>query len=233
MHELVWNLQKLNREIPRRFSRESAGIDSFTVGLLGTIENNANPVNEVRNILLSPEMTALINSGHITVAMIKPRLDIHMDNSKVCLEGDAELAAYLENQISTLEPVLSLSMKMTRPMLDKFYGRPQPDGSSSPKENMQANEVEPGVTVWEEFQELMDSGPVTFIVLYDEGGNATQKWRSEMGTDFNVNRIKVSQPESLRARFAKWMKNNLLHGSDSTLSVHAEIGFIAESINEI
>ena len=230
MHEIVRRLVQLNRELPSRFSREIAAQGPFVQGFLGLIERRTNPVKEVKNILISPEMTDLISSGHITIAMIKPRLDIHMDKSTVQFNSDGDLAAYLEDQITTLKPVLSLSMKMTRKMLDEFYGRPQPDGSNSPKQSMMSKEVSPGRTVWQEFQELMDSGPVTFVVLYDEDSDATQKWRKEMGTDFNVDRIKLSQPQSLRARFAKWMKNNLLHGSDSIKSALIERDFIANHI---
>ncbi len=228
MSIILEKLKTLKTEMPVRLLREFAGYNPIVLGLLGKLENKANPVNEVRNILLSEEMTSLINDGHVTIGMIKPRLDLYMDTASVSFKDDANLTAFLEDQITTLEPVFSVSLQMTPDMVEEFYGRKQPDGSKSPKENMQSHTSTSGKTVWEEFNDLMASGPVTFIVLYDRDGQAIPKWRQEIGTKFDVDYLRENEPNSLRARFALKNKNNIWHGSDGTKSALIELDFVAK-----
>ena len=227
MHETVQQLLNLKREMPRSLTREFAGANPLVTAVLGFIDNRANPVREAQELLLSTEMTDLIESGHVTIAMIKPRLDKHMNTAEVSFIDDPSLTAFLEDKISTLQPVFSVSLKMTKKMVEEFYGRRQSNGKPSPKESMMSNTVSSGRTVWQEFIELMDSGPVTFIVLYDEEGRAVEKWRNEMGTTFNVDKLRESEPGSLRARYAITNQNNIFHGSDSPDSAIIERDFVA------
>jgi nucleoside diphosphate kinase len=222
MTEVLERLYDLNDKLPRRFSREYAGRVGQITGLLGWLAERANPVKEVKALLSSEEMSNLIESGHITIAMIKPSLDIHMHSPNMYLVGDPELTDYLIGQIpENLEPVLSVSLQMTESMLDEFY-------AGKPKNRMQ--EVKGnnhGTSRWDDFRELMASGPVTFLLLYAPEGNGIQTWRDAMGgSSWDVNLIKRDEPDSLRARFAIGNDNNLLHGSDSPESALRELEFI-------
>lgn len=195
----------------------------FASGLLGILDRLATPVDKIRELLSNPEMNELIDSDNITVGMIKPRLDRHMDKSNLNIgfPGDSELAEFMIDQISdNLEPILSVSFRMNEKMLNEFY-------AGNPKERMQnAINKKTGETRWQEFKRLMASGPVTFIVLHSRSGNAIDTWRKTMGTTWDVDALKVSEPNSLRAQYAIDNNNNILHGSDSIESVHREINFM-------
>ena len=211
-------LNKLSSKIPERFTREHA---SSTSGLLGLIDRATNPVNEIRELLISPEMDKLIVDGFITIAMIKPRLDEYMKPDEVGINfvGDADLATFLTGQIKDpLKPVLSVSLQMDKSMLAEFYGRVDSEDGTSPMVRMATNNR------WDSFSELFLSGPVTFILLTSENGNAIDTWRNQMGTSWNILK---NDPGTLRTRFAISNDNNLLHGSDSVASVMAERNFLA------
>lgn len=233
MSAVLEQLKNHNHHLPEHLSREKARQGGIVASLMGLLAERANPVSEIANLLASSEMDKLIEGGEVTIAMIKPRLDLHMNTAeaKVNFASDPELTSFLTDQMRQggLDPILSVSMQMSPAMLDEFYGRRQPDGGKSPKENMQSRAgEEPGTTLWDEFCALMDSGPVTFVLLHAPSGNAVDTWRKVMGTKFDVEWLKQYEPDSLRAKFALRNKNNLLHGSDGTNSVFIERNFIVK-----
>lgn len=217
MSKVLEQLNELSMKVPERFTREKAGA---TIGLLSLIDRATNPVNQVSELLKSPEMDQLIADRYITIAMIKPRLDEYMKTDEVDINfaGDADLATFLTEQIhDPLKPILSVSLQMDKNMLSEFYGRVDNTDGTSPMVRMMNNKR------WDSFSEVFLSGPVTFILLSSLHGNAIDNWRNQMGTNWNISK---NDPKTLRTKFAISNENNLLHGSDSLASVIAERDFL-------
>lgn len=211
-------------QVPEKYRREYAG--SPVGGIIGLLENATESIQPLIELLSSQETFSMIDDGHLTVAMIKPRLDKHLDRAKakVSFSGDAELTDFVTGLIKPpLEPVLSISLKMTEKDLNIFY-------AGEPKKRML---ISPGNTPnrnrWEDFREMMKSGPLTFILLYSHDGKAIQEWREQMGTSWDVDKIKREEPHALRA-LALSNDNNMLHGSDSPESVKRELNFLINSL---
>lgn len=227
MQHILEKIRTLSPNLPERFSREKAGQGGVVAGILGLLPDMINPVKQVRELLQSPEMGELVESNQVTVAMIKPRLDQYLDKVKAraYFNGDAELTQFMIGQIKQagLDPILAVSLQMTEKMVAEFY-------AGKPMENMQKfRDPDSGDTVWNEFNKLMASGPVTFLLLYSPVGHARESWRTTMGTSYDVDVVKREQPHTFRA-LAKKNLNNLFHGSDSTEAVKKEIAFIVKNI---
>lgn len=185
--------------------------------VLGVMRERSNPVAQLKELLGSEEMNDLIEAGHITIGMIKPRLDQHIDLSKVEVDfpNDTKIVNDVMSMInSPLEVLATVSMRMSPEMVEEFY--------VSSKPNMQREESD-GRTTWQHFHELMASGPVTFMVIGSPEGNAIELWRQKIGRSWDVTR---SQPGQFR-NLMKSNANNGFHGSDKIQAVKDELNFIA------
>jgi len=220
--------------IPEELTRKRLD-ETLAQALLGSAELEPY-IDEIVQVLRSQELSQLINEGEITLAMIKPRLeDAISDNAGVeTTRDDASLAALLEHSIQPpLSSVFEVSMIFTEEMVNEWYGgSPKERQLQLPPENPHRYGME-FQNRWEEFMALMTKGPVTFLLLYDEGGNAVQLWREQMGNDWHMIRVKEKYPDSLRARYGVDNHNNLLHGSDSPESVRREVAFVADKLEKM
>lgn len=233
MSNIIDRLKAL--EMPEVLSRQRAW-ELFAQGTLGHLGDLAPFTGGLMAILESQDFKSLVSEGKITLAMIKPRLDDSIDPNAIgdVPLNDLSLAQFFLSRVRPpLEPTIHASLVMTNSMVDKFYD----DG---PKQKMQRLPAEFPIrhpqaqNRWDEWVENMTGGPATFAPLFSSDGQAVDHWRTQMGDDWNVDRLKQNHPNSLRA-MAKDTDRNLLHGSDSPESVRREINLLIsflESLNK-
>jgi len=221
-------------EVPEAFSRQRMW-ELFAQGILGGLQETVPFVEELTGILGSKELDQLTAEGKTTLAIVKPKLDSSIDPETIIgaqkIEfDDPSLTEFLLHQINPpLELVFHASLNMNIDMVDAFY-------SDGPKQKMQGLPPEFPERYrcpqnrWDEWAAYMTSGPVTFALLFSPDGQAVDYWRTQMGKDWNVDRLKLTDPNSLRAK-AKDRDRNLLHGSDSPQSVWREISLLVKFLN--
>ncbi len=179
---------------------------------------NPNPYETVLDYLTSPELATDAALGRVTLALIKPSLDTAMLGEEPM--SDLEAADVVEREIA-LGMGLKFSVSLDLDTVEEFYGGEPKHNSMLPSPPL-TNPAYP--TRWEEFVDLMISGPLTVLILRDEEGNAIDRWRSQLG-HWNVEARR--DPSTIRGRHAKDNHNNLLHGSDSPASAVREIEIIS------
>ncbi len=177
---------------------------------------------KIKGLLEHPELQNLIDENKITLGIIKP----HANEGKNLPTDDDEAAKVLLNEIGEENVVFTFSTQLTGNQVESFYGDVKQKYSQITI-NMQ------GQTVWDTIYNFGQSGPLTFLLIYREEGNAIEWWRNKMGKT----RPNEADPESIRGKYALQEKlpNNLTHGSDSPDAVRKEIkelGNIVEKILE-
>lgn len=223
-------------EVPETFSRQRMW-EFLAQGTLGRLQEPVPFVEELTDILRSDEFGKLVAEGKITLAIVKPKLDTSIDPEAIrgapkLAFDDPSLTEFLLRQIkSPLELVFHASLIMNAGMVDAFY-------SDGPKQKMERlppefpERYQNAQNRWDEWAAYMTSGPVTFALLFSADGQAVDHWRTQMGKDWNVDRLKQTEPNSLRAK-AKDRDRNLLHGSDSPQSVRREIGLLINFLESL
>lgn len=164
----------------------------------------------------SKEFQGLIDQGQITVAMVRPQA-----NESKLGGTDGSAAQHVIDEIKTHQDVVfEFSCVFSREMCEHFYaGLPMETQQSIPGIRT------PSITRWEEFVQLMTSGPSTVLTLYSQDGTAVQRWREQVGALKNSD----SDPSTIRGKFGLPDDyNNLVHGSDSIESVRREIQFFRD-----
>jgi nucleoside diphosphate kinase len=222
-------------DVPEFFSR-SYMEQIFSQGVLGGFVESV-AIRSIVEALESHEFKKQIDEGKVTLAMVKPRLkealSVSILESNVAMLADSEILRVIEQSI--LEPLsvcFSISLILSPEMTDLFYA------GSPMKRQQQVPPIDPErygqhhEHRWSDYRALMVSGPVTFVILYSPDGKAISHWRKQMGDDWNVERVRINHPDSLRARFAENSHNNLLHGSDSVESVHREIALLVQFLKQ-
>jgi nucleoside diphosphate kinase len=209
-------------------------------GFLHLLKDNSGPFNErlaEAQIDLPQHVTKLVRSGSLTLAMIKPRANTY-DTEGL---SDWQVASRIIDAITSpttyrsvdgqdnatlpLKSLGALSIVPSRRFVDEFYdGEPKQQQMDVPPARFHgfANR-------WEEYLDLMTTGPATLVTLYDPDGNAVDKARSIQG---HWNPKKNDNPFSIRARFAGgWSGNvkgdtynSVTHTSDSPDSALREFG---------
>lgn len=235
MNNIVDRLRNL--DVPEKLFRQEAGQawESLAQGLLSEGECYGFLEGMV-DILRSSEFSQLIQEGKVTLAAIRPRLESSVlpDAAPGVIFDDSRLADFLFSQIkSPLEVICHFSIMMSPELIEEFYsGGPKQNMEKSPPEYPDRYGNRP-TNRWGEWLEYMTSGPTTFIILYTCDGNAVSCWREQMGNRRQVEILRETQPESLRARFAVDSDKNLFHGSSSEEEVLREIKIISGYLERI
>ncbi|MEK7518160.1 MAG: nucleoside-diphosphate kinase [Patescibacteria group bacterium] len=202
-------------EIPQVFSSRRLAKETM-IGL----QEGSSTLNELEQIKLAKivqvlqhqELQTLIDEGKITLGIVKP----HANEGKNLPEDDDEAAQVLLTEIGDENIVFTFSTQLTGDQVEKFYG--------GVKEKYSQITDSQGQTIWDTIYNFGQSGPLTFILIYREEGNAVEWWRNKMGKT----RPNEADPQSIRGRFAlqEGLPNNLTHGSDSSEAVKKEIGVL-------
>lgn len=209
-------------EIPIEFSSRRQAKET----LVGLQEGSAS-LNELEQIKLAkieqvlqhPELQTLIDEGKITLGIIKP----HANEGRGLPEDDDEAAQVLLTEIGNENIVFTFSTQLTGDQVEEFYG--------DVKERYSQITDTQGQTIWDTICNFGQSGPLTFILIYREEGNAIEWWRNKMGKT----RPNEADPQSIRGKYAiqERLPNNLTHGSDSSEAVKKEIGVLQTVVADI
>lgn len=177
-------------------------------------------VKKIVEVLTHPEFDELIERGKITLGLIKPRVQ----EGKNLPLTDVEAAEYLLAEIGE-KAIFDITVRLSREEAEEFY-RPIKERYID-----QPSEKDPDISIWESTIRFTISGPVTFVLIYDEYGRAVDSWREKMGPT----REYWLAPDSIRGKHALVgnLPNNLVHGSDSKESVRREIGVLVNHLKGI
>ena len=177
--------------------------------------NSQEALREALKILNSQEFQELIQTGHITFGAIKPR--VHRD-STIPAQNDLAAAYFLENEIlSPLQVIFSFSFQFSPDLLKGFY----PPEVWKVLQELQATDT---------FTSYMTSGPETGLILFSPLDSAVTEWRHQIGST-NPRIGKKKHENSIRARFAKHTRQNLVHGSSSIPEAQREIQWLSARIS--
>ncbi|MFA5932453.1 MAG: nucleoside-diphosphate kinase [Microgenomates group bacterium] len=204
----------MNIETPGVFS--SRGLAELTsVALraekMSLSELELEKLHKINQVLNHPELERLIDEGNITLGIIKPQA-----NNSRRLSTDDQVAADLIAEEIKDNIVFSLSLKLLPKDVEKFYA----DAKEKYPEH-----------IWKSIYDFSQSGPLTFLLIYHEDGDAVNRWRKEMGKTH----ANEADPESIRGKYAieEELPNNLVHGSDSKEAVKRELGIFRDITAEM
>jgi nucleoside diphosphate kinase len=208
VHDRVF-VQRGDPKIPKRIRIENMMCE------VSRLENER--LLLISEILSHPEFKRLIDEGYVTLAAIKPHTEKTLLPEKIAevVDDISGERAVLDLIQPPLQNIFQISLALTPRDLQEFY--PGLKERIPPKN-------------WKKFKDSMLSGPVTYIVLYSEDGNAIEEWRRQIGkTDPETARKET--PDTIRALYARSIANNIVHGSASIDDVRVEIGWLKNKIN--
>ncbi|MCL4353035.1 nucleoside-diphosphate kinase [Patescibacteria group bacterium] len=197
-----------SREGARRFAKQRESTQESLSGL------EAEKLRKIVEVLKHPELEALIDEGKITLGIIKP----NVNQSHLLPDNDDEASETILREIGEENVVFSIALALTRDQAEEFYAPIKSKYESK-------TDSKTGDTVWNLIVDFASSGPLTFLLIHREGGNAVDWWRNKMGNTYPADADKAS----IRGRFAtmEMLPNNLVHGSDSKQEVKREIKCLA------
>ena len=190
--------QAFEREvIDRTFYAESCNLaennKDFLVDALEKVK-----LERIIEVLEHHGLQELIDEEMITFAAIKPRTE----KSKLNVDKDTEGEQLLLSLIKPpLKPIFTITLAPTSEDLDRFYPQELRDRLSQL--------VEGDSNAWDNFKKYMQTGPTTYMLLFDENGDAVREWRNQMGATNPLN----AEPNSIRGKYALSIRQNLVHGS--------------------
>lgn len=202
-------------EIPYSFSNrgEAAAItDGIRAHEMALGELEQSKLHRINAVLNHPELDSLIGEGKITLGLIKPRVNI----SKGLPSNDQEAAEKIMDEIGRENVVFSFSTKFNSADVERFYAEAK---EKYPEE------------IWRSIFEYSQSGPLTFLLIYRERGDAISWWRTKMGKTHPAQ----ADPESIRGKYGieEELPKNLVHGSDSVESVRKELSELKRITSEL
>jgi nucleoside-diphosphate kinase len=183
-------------------------------------------LQKVIDICEHPALSGLIDQGKITYAMIKPNLD-GIGKNGYEQYTDEELANMVEKDVNAAGFVVltNVAVPFSNDDVNEFYADVQEGLLAAGKRD-----------IWERLSRLMQSGAVSMMLLYDPDGNkehpAFKHWREAIGpTD-----PKKAPENTIRGKYGVSLDgsgNNVVHGSDSTASVHKEVRWATEKLRDV
>ncbi len=195
--------------------------------ILGELQ--AQKLDKMIQVLEHPELARFIQEGKITFAAIKPRT---LEDTKLgeFLPSDEAGASFIRTAMRKIAPSLKVVFQVSVPLTKEDVGYFYEDV----REAMFAR-GEQGEQNWQDMGNYMRSGAVTYMLLYDESGNAVQKWRNVIGsTD-----PRKASPNTIRGQFAYNIGRNLVHGAsgdtlqEKVANVTREVNFLHDKLGEI
>lgn len=233
-------------ELPYIFSRralveEKMGQHSVTKDTIEDIRTAYQVLGETIATIPSDK----IDQNHVTLTMIKPRIHKDVDVSRLpttLLTGsvpqdEENLAHYLLSLLSTeLQPLLTFSLNLTLSEIVMFYSSAIKRMEAEQPYNVHENDNFSNGA--DEFLSWLQSGPVTYSVLWDDdpqpGSGAVEKLIRANGRGLNrswdVDDIKHHFPSAVRS-LAIGNHNNLTHASASLSDVHNELYILSTILN--
>jgi nucleoside-diphosphate kinase len=173
---------------------------------------------KILQLLRHPELESAIADGNFTLGIIKAQAN----QGRGLPEGDEEAANALLQEVLArgTNVVFAVNLHLTRKEAKRFY----------------AEHV--GKPFFNSLIDFTVSGPKTYLLIQDRSGEATQKWRDEIGSTHAPEEERVlGHPErpTLRAQYRDPVNpsNNVFHGSDSPASAAREIAILRDYIESI
>ncbi len=192
--------------------REATGEAVYRV--LPLLDQDRVRLRSMIDFLKNPELLKLVDEGHVTFGMIKPRTHEAKFGTTAT---DAEIAQQVRGAVKEpLKVLASQAFWISTEEAGKFYAHLK----SRPE-------------IFDRVAGFMASGAVTGLILYSETGNAVQEWRKQMGPTNPTKPSEDGTRDTLRHRFADTMDNNVVHGSDSPENVKVELAFLADQLQKM
>lgn len=176
---------------------------------------------ELATLLDSAALQDEIATGNVTVAMIRPSLEA----STLHDWDDKQAADEIESAIANLGVITKFSVNFDEAAVYDFYGG-QPMDAQLP---LSPERYFVFANRWEEFVDLMQSGPTTALLLHSPDHDAIAKWREQVG---HYDIVARRDPANLRGKFGLDNYNNLIHGSDSIEAVQRELAILKELVSK-
>lgn len=171
-------------------------------------------LQQMIDFLESPDLLRLVDEGHVTFGMIKPRTH---EAKAGTIATDEEIAQQVHDAVEPpLRVLASQAFLISKEEAGDFYAHLK----SRPE-------------IFDRVAGFMASGAVTGLVLYSSNNNAVQQWRQQMGPTNPTKSSEDGTRNTLRHRFADTMENNVVHGSDSIENVKVELAFLAGQLRKM
>ena len=183
---------------------------------------NSSDYCEIISIFNDKKLHEEIQSGNITLAMIRPSVGPNANNLRL---SDIDAAEVIEGMIEGLGVITKFSFYFTEAATREFYG-------GGPESSMLKEQpIDPGKysSRWPEFVDFMTSGPTTALLLHSPNGDAIAQWRSHLG-HWNIDEVR--DESTIRGKLGVNKYNNLVHGSDAPESVINELTIIHKCMTE-